>query len=664
MNLGHSDASSIGVRGGTLSGPAGLAAALGPGALIVFLGFNAGAFYPGTTGLMAVLVLVALLGRVTLAVAPAAGASRAGALVLAALALLATLSLLSATWSSAPGRALADWDRVLLYAALFALGASVPYTRGRLRVALWSVGVGIVVVVGTGVLSRVAPDVLHTQPDRGDERLSYPLSYWNGLGLLGCVGMLLALHATSDPDEPRAVRVLGAAVLPVLALGVELTLSRGALAAGVVGLVVYVLVARPRGLVLGGLAAVAPAAVVVLAGSRADLLTSSASRTARAAAQGHSLALVLIAVIIAAALLRFSALRVEARVARADRSWRVATRGLAALAAVMVLAALALGAPAAIGRQYHRFIDAAPVADTSGAARFTQVGNNGRLAHWRVALDTWRDHPLLGTGAGTYENEWARRRDTTTSVVNAHSVALGILSDLGVAGLGLLLLALGGLGVGVARRVRGRDRAVQAALLAALVAWALQSGIDWTWELPGASAWVFPLGGLALARRRESGAALRPPGSTGRLVAGVGLLVLALTPAFMALSQRSLDEAVAALHRRDCATAIDRALASSGTLGARPEPYEVLGFCDVRIGRPQLGELMLRQAAERDPGSWEYQYGLAIVRGAGGQDPRPALRRARELNPLSPLVREATAAFGRAKGPAGWRRAALRAKLP
>lgn len=664
MNSGHSDGSSIGVRGGTLSGPAGLAAALGPGALVVFLGFNAGAFYPGTTGLMAVLVLLALLGRVTLALAPAAGASRAGALVLAALALLAALSLLSSIWSGAPGRALADWDRVLLYAALFALGASVPYTRGRVRVALWSVGAGILVVVGTGVLSRVAPDVLHTRPDVVDERLSYPLSYWNGLGLLGCVGMLLALHATADPDEPRPVRVLAAAVLPLLALGVELTLSRGALAAGAVGLVVYVLVARPRGLVLGGLAAGVPAAVVAFAGSRADLLTSEASRTAAAAAQGHSLALVLVAATLGAALLRFSALAVEARFARADARWRVATRAFAALAAGLVLAGLVLGAPAAIGRQYHRFVDAAPVPDTSGAARFTQVGNNGRLAHWRVALDTWRDHPLLGTGAGTYENEWARRRDTDLTVVHAHSVELGMLSDLGLAGLGLLLVALVGLAVGVARRARGRDRAVQAALLAAFVAWALHSATDWTWELPGASAWVFGLGGLALARRRGAGTVLRPPGSTARVVAGVGLLVLALTPATMALSQGTLDEAVAALRARHCSTAIDRALASSSTLGARPEPYEVLGFCDVRIGRPQLGELMLRQAAKRDPGSWEYQYGLAIVRGAGGRDPRPALRRARELNPLSPLVREATAAFGRAKGPAGWRRAALRAKLP
>lgn len=663
MNSGHSDGSSIGVREGTLSGPAGLLAALGPGALIVFLGFNAGAFYPGTTGLMAVLVLVALLGRVTLAFAPAAGASRAGALVLVALALLAALSLLSSIWSSAPGRALADWDRVLLYAALFALGGSVPYTRGRLRIGLWSVGVGIVVVVGTGVLSRVAPDVLHTRPDVVDERLSYPLSYWNGLGLLGCVGMLLALHATSDPDEPRPVRVLAAAVLPLLALGVELTLSRGAVAAGAVGLVVYVLLARPRGLVLGGLAAGVPAAVIAFAGSRADLLTSEASRTAAAASQGHSLALVLVAATLAAGLLRFSALGVEARFARADARWRVATRAFAGLAAAVVLGAVVLGAPAGIARQYHHFVSGAPV-DASGTARFTQVGDNGRLAHWRVALDTWRDHPLLGTGAGTYENEWARRRDTDLTVVHAHSVELGMLSDLGLAGLGLLLVTLGGLAVGVARRARGRDRAVQAALLAALVAWALHSATDWTWELPGASAWVFGLGGLALARRRGTGVGLRPLGSTARLVAGVGLLVLGLTPALMALSQGKLDEAVAALRARHCSTAIDRALASSSTLGARPEPYEVLGFCDVRIGRPELGELMLRRAAERDPGSWEYRYGLAIVRGAAGQDPRPALRLARELNPLSPLVREATAAFRRAKGPAGWRRAALRAKLP
>lgn len=647
-----------------MSGLSRVAGALAPGALVVFLGFHAGGFYPGTTGLMAVLVLLALLGRITVAFAPAAGASPAGALVLGAFALLAALSLVSTTWSGAPARALGEWDRVLLYAALFALGASIPYSRGRLRVALWSVTAGILVVVGAGVLSRLAPDVIHTRPGLVDARLSYPLSYWNGLGLLAAVGTLLGVHAASDPDQPARARVAGAAVLPVLALGLELTLSRGAIAAGLTGLIVYVLVARPRGLVLALGSGGIPAAIVVVAGAKADRLTSDASRTSAAAAQGHSLALVLLAATLGAILLRFAALRFDERVARADRRWHAIARGLTALVGVAVIAGALLGGPAAIAQQYHRFVDSASVPSEVGVARLTQVGNNGRIEHWRVALAVWRDHPVLGTGAGTYETEWTQRRHSDTDVVHAHSVELGMLSDLGLVGFGLLLVVLGGLGVGILRRARGPDRAVQAALLAVLVAWALHCATDWTWELPGASAWVFGLGGLALARRRGARSALRPLGSTGRLVAGVGLLVLGLSPALMAISQGSLDQAVAALHAKDCPRAIDRALASSGTLSVRPEPYEVLGFCDVRIGRPQLGEIMLRRAVERDPQSWEYRYGLAIVRGAAGRDPRAALRRAGELNPRNPLVRDATAAFGRAHGPAGWRRVALRAKLP
>ncbi|MDQ8030367.1 MAG: hypothetical protein REJ23_16710, partial [Brevundimonas sp.] len=46
--------------------------------------------------------------------------------------------------------------------------------------------------------------------------------------------------------------------------------------------------------------------------------------------------------------------------------------------------------------------------------RFRTIANNGRIEHWRVAIDDGFDaEPLHGTGAGTYALLWARGRDVS-----------------------------------------------------------------------------------------------------------------------------------------------------------------------------------------------------------------------------------------------------------
>ena len=105
------------------------------------------------------------------------------------------------------------------------------------------------------------------------------------------------------------------------------------------------------------------------------------------------------------------------------------------------------------------------------------------------------------------------------------------------------------------------------------------------------------------------------------------------------VSQHQLDDAADAFDSGDCAEATERATASIRTLEIRPEPYEALGFCDVREGFDRLGVAALERAVDRDPDNWEFRYGLAVVRGSAGLDPRPAARAALEQNPRDPLTR-------------------------
>src|SRR6266496_2645574 len=89
--------------------------ALLPGALTVYLSFNAGGFFPNTDAFVAILLAGVLIARILLAAEPFAGFSRPLAIAAGTFALYAGWTLLSAAWSDAPGRALVEFDRALLY---------------------------------------------------------------------------------------------------------------------------------------------------------------------------------------------------------------------------------------------------------------------------------------------------------------------------------------------------------------------------------------------------------------------------------------------------------------------------------------------------------------------------------------------------------------------
>jgi hypothetical protein len=216
--------------------------------------------------------------------------------------------------------------------------------------------------------------------------------------------------------------------------------------------------------------------------------------------------------------------------------------------------------------------------------------------------------------------------------------------------------------VAIIRR-RAEDRVLWSGVLAVSAAWLLRAGLDWDWEMPAITLWFFAMAGLACAAR-----SCHAPSATGgdmrlrRVVAALGLLAVAITPAKIAMSQMHLDRALTAFARNDCAAVVDEALASLDAVRQRPEPLELLGYCDVRSGRPDLGVRVLEGAVRRDRGDWQLHYGLALVRAANRMDPRLQLRRALALNPREPLLREQVPRFQTNK-PAVWRRAAAAAPL-
>ncbi len=618
------------------------AALLGPAAVLLYLAFNAGGFFAGTTAVGALVLILILALRVLTAEHPVAGANLGIVVASGSLAGLAAWTMLSQLWSDSAARSLLDFDLVLVYLSALLLTGLLLRTRPRVQALVLAVGLAIAVVAGAGLLTRILPETFPTNPTLAADRLSHPLTYWNGVGIISGLGIILMLAVASDRLQPRFVRPVAAALVVPLAATLYFSLSRGAIAATIVGLVIFAAVARPRGLVTTSLAVAPTAAIALIACYQADVLASIEFASQEGVDEGHNVALIILATMVAAGFVQALLLRVDEPLADfrlpedARRAARYGVVGTALVALVLSVAVLDL--PGTIGDQADKFFEGGDVQTDpeDSRSRLTNVANN-RADHWKVAVDAWEERPLVGDGAGTYALIWAKDRPIDFTVIAAHSLYLEVLSELGIVGLLLLLGAIGTMLVGTARRCRGPDRVLYGGIFAAIATWAAHAGIDWDWDLPALTIIPFALAGAALASSRPR---VAPPGRLVRVGVGIGLVIAALTPFSVSRSQGSLDEAVDALKQGDCTRGTDEALASIDALSVRPEPYELLAYCNARGGNAELAELMAQEAIERDPDNWEFRYVLALVRATAGSDPREAIREARALNPFEGRARD------------------------
>src|SRR5688572_1601188 len=280
--------------------------ALLPGALTIYLGFDGGGYFPPATGVACGAVAVALVLRLTLADRPLEGFGLSAGLVAGAIALFGVWSLVSSSWSDSPARAVAEFDRALLYLLTFSLLATLPRTPATARLVLFGIAAGATFVCLGGLVTRVLPDVFPIAPNVLDQRLSYPITYWNGVGLTAALAIVFATHLACSVREHVAARVAGAALLPLLAATLFFTFSRASIVVMVLGVIGYIVLARPRGFVPALIAVLPPTAIAVIWSYEAELLARPDPTTAGAVDQGEEVAVVLVLCALAAGAARFA----------------------------------------------------------------------------------------------------------------------------------------------------------------------------------------------------------------------------------------------------------------------------------------------------------------------------------------------------------------------
>jgi hypothetical protein len=411
-----------------------------------------------------------------------------GRLAVAGLGALAAWTLLSMTWAPLGGPAADDAQRLALYALSLVAAAAWLRPVAAARAAEPVLALGAFVVIGYGLSERMLPGVFDFARSGGAEgRLEQPITYWNAMGAVAVLGLILAVRLAGAGDRPRALRALGAAATPTLAAGLYLTFSRGALAALAAGAIALLAMAPERAQLRAG-------AVAVVTGGVAMALAAvlSGVHVADGHDTGQGLALLAGLLVLSAA-----SAGTQALIAGRERSGALggaplARRRLAVATVAMVVVVAGAFALAATSGDAGR--GAEPGA---GAARLRTL-KSYRYDYWRVALESFADHPLAGTGTAGFRVEWQRERGRRDAAVDAHSLYLETLGELGIIGFALLAAFVAGVAWS-ARRALARSPALAAGPAAALLALAVHAGFDWDWELPAVALAALALAGLLVA---------------------------------------------------------------------------------------------------------------------------------------------------------------------
>ena len=152
-----------------------------------------------------------------------------------------------------------------------------------------------------------------------------------------------------------------------------------------------------------------------------------------------------------------------------------------------------------------------------------------RASLWGVAWHEFAAHIAGGSGAGTFALAWARSGliETRGGALDAHSLYLETLAELGAVGL-VLLLAFLALPLARLSRLNSGNAPVAAG---AYVVFLVHAGLDWDWEMPAVVLAGLCCGAVVLAGDEAQARAVRPSGRAAIVVLALALGALSVVGA-------------------------------------------------------------------------------------------------------------------------------------
>ncbi len=623
--------------------------------------------YPLTHWAPGGLIVLALVGIAAAIVPPRIGEMpRAVKIALLALAAYTVLSFLSILWAGSPGDAWEGANRTLLYLLVFILFAAWPQRGASAALLLVAWTLAMVALAGFALLHEANGNIATLLPEG---RLAYPTGYPNANAaqwLMAFWPAVLLARSERLWWGLRGVLAGGAVLLACVAL---LSQSRGSLyATPVMAVLVFALLpGRLRTFavlvpIVVAIGAVAPTALRV-----SDRINSASDPRGAL----HSATVAIFAASLLAGIVVAGAAALEARRSLPPAAAARVRRGVGAVA-ILTLVAILAGGWAAAGNPLTRLehgwesFKGGYVTTNHSASRLTSGLGSNRYDFYRVALNEFAAHPLVGIGVDNYAQQYLLHGRSKETPHYPHSVELRTLIQTGLAGALLALVGLGAALFAGARALRGPDgpdplaRAVAAAALAGFAYWAVHGSVDWFWEFAGLGAPAFALLGLSCAlaprvppRPLPSEPPASPAASPRRTsaarrawapAAGALLTAVLIAASFAApwLSERQVQRAAREWPTHP-ANAYARLNDAARLNPLSDEPYLVAGSIALRFGDLPRADREFSLALGRVPnGAYATLERGAIASSTGHQRAALALLgRAARLNPRDPLAREA-----------------------
>ncbi len=425
----------------------------------------------------------------------------------------AALSALSVLWSVQPDASWQAASRLFAYSSVF--GLTVLLVRAapqRWPAVLGGVLLASAVVCGYALLTKVFPNRLGSEQVVYYARLREPYGYWNAIGLAAALGAIGCMWLGARRAGHALLSALAYPAMGIMLVTLMLAYSRGALAALVLGVALWLglIPLRLRGaavLVVGGLGA---GVVVAWDFSRGTLTTDSATLAARIDA-GHQLGVLLAAMVLALTLAGLAIGFLNGRHAPTRTARRRAGALLLSLPVIAVIAlagALATSHRGLFGSVSHglsSLTNPNAAVPANGPGRLTAIGS-ARARYWNEALEVFKAHPALGAGAEGYATARLRYRTAPLKVQQAHGFAVQTLADLGLVGLLLVLALLVSWLLAAGRATHPFNRRWSAwrwrrqtgppalytperigllTMVCLVATFGIHSFVDWTWYVPG-----------------------------------------------------------------------------------------------------------------------------------------------------------------------------------
>jgi hypothetical protein len=633
---------------------------------VVYIALKNGGYDEIPRDEVGMLVWWVLLVGTLVGLLPVVRARTAAWVVVLLLAAFGAWTAISLSWTQSGERTMIEVARVATYLGFLVLGTALV-RRGYGRQLVYGVTAGIAVVVVLAALQRMEPNWFPKQTAAHfisgiqlERRLAYPLNYSTGLAAMTAMGVPLFLYLMGS-GRTILGRSLGAAVLPLAALVLWWTGSGLAIPLTAIGVLVYLVLTNDRLSALASLALAAVGGLVLILVSHPKAALESGHVSPDALSQGDQMLVIAIIVCLGMAGLRFG---LELGLRRLPRTQGVLPARLmrrlviAGLALLVVVVAVA-GASGALSSRWESFKSATGLNPNQGTQgqQLTDISARGRYQFWKGAVDAWRSEPILGIGPGTYEFWWAQHGDPAAAifVVNAHSLYLEVLAELGPTGF-LLICAfvIVALVAGALRAWRSTlgNRPELAAAAAACFVFAAAAAVDWVWQLAALpAAFMFlvavavtsgPPGRDETADRQEA----ETPASEGSgrsrwrrfapagLVAGLSIAALIAIVIPLA-SSSAVEKSRQQVRDNDLNAALDSAheAVAIEPWAATPRLQEATTL--ELMNRLDDAVAVAREAVTKEPTNWRTWLVLSRLEAENG-NPRAAVQDYQEAHSLFP----------------------------